>query len=93
MWMLGIKPESYGRVQVLPSPTHTTHDPLPESDVTHSRLGPPTSIINQEKVPQTCLQASLLEAYSQLRFLFIPKIGGERPLTQIIMAKLIKAST
>jgi hypothetical protein len=35
---------------------------LPADGTTHSRLGPPPSIINQLKVPQTCPQANLLEA-------------------------------
>lgn len=29
---------------------------------------PPLSIINQENTPETCLEASLMEAFSQLRF-------------------------
>lgn len=33
-----------------------------------SGLGPPKSIINQENAPQTCLEANLMEAFSQLRF-------------------------
>lgn len=34
-----------------------------------SELGPPTSVLNQVNVPQTCLQANLKEAFSQLEFL------------------------
>lgn len=35
---------------------------------THIGLGAPTSVTSQENVPQTCLQAVLLEAIPQLRF-------------------------
>lgn len=31
--------------------------------------GPPKSIINLKRVPQTCLQANLVEIFSQLRLL------------------------
>ena len=45
-----------------------TQDHLLRSGTTHSELGPPISIINQENVPQTCLQTSLTETFSQWRF-------------------------
>jgi hypothetical protein len=31
-------------------------------------LGPPTSVNNHANDPQTCLQAKLMEAFSQFRF-------------------------
>lgn len=47
---------------------HITH--LLRDATAHSGLGPSTSIINQENVPQTCLQANLMQVFSQLRFIF-----------------------
>lgn len=40
---------------------------LPRGSAAYSRLGSPISI-NQRNVTQTCLQASLREAFSQWRF-------------------------
>lgn len=34
----------------------------------HIELGPPISIINQDNVPKTCLQADLVERIPWLRF-------------------------
>lgn len=42
----------------------TTHDHLPVSDTSHSGLGPPTLIINQEKNSQ----ANMMGTFSQLRY-------------------------
>lgn len=39
---------------------------LPKAGTTHSELGPPTSITEQENAPHICLQVSLMEAISQL---------------------------
>lgn len=39
------------------------------SGTTHSRLDPPTSIINQETAPQTCGQAYLMAVIPPLRLL------------------------
>lgn len=43
----------------------TQHD-LPRGGITHSGVGPPTSIINQKKIyiPQAFLLAKLMEAFS-----------------------------
>ena len=41
----------------------------PRSGTTHSRLDPPSSIINQETAPQTCVQANLMAAIPPLRLL------------------------
>lgn len=41
---------------------------LPKDGTTHSRLGFPPPIINQENAAQACLQASHREAVSQVRF-------------------------
>lgn len=38
-------------------------DHLPRDGTTHSKLGPFTSIINQENVLQTCQQANLMEVF------------------------------
>lgn len=38
-------------------PSYTTDDYLPMGGATHSGLGSPTSVINQEDTLQTCLQA------------------------------------
>lgn len=38
--------------------SYTTQDYLPKKGITHSVLGPPTSIIDQENAPQICLQAT-----------------------------------
>lgn len=46
-----------------------TQDQLPRESTTHSRLNPSASIISQETVPQTCPQASPMEAVLQLWFL------------------------
>lgn len=45
----------------------TTKDHLPRSGTPHTMLGPPTSIINQDDVPQTCLWVDLMEVVPQLR--------------------------
>jgi hypothetical protein len=34
----------------------------------HSRLGPPTSINNEENVSQTCLEHNIMEVFYQLGF-------------------------
>lgn len=39
------------------------------SGTTHSKIGLPTSITNQENAPQTCLYSNLIEEIPQLRFL------------------------
>ena len=47
---------------------------LSKGGSTHSGLGPPKPIMNQESstgAPQACLQTSLIEAFSQLKFLFL----------------------
>lgn len=49
----------YGLFSLLSS---TTQNHLPRGDTTHSDLAPPTSIINQENDPHTCLQTSLIGA-------------------------------
>jgi hypothetical protein len=49
--------------------SYTTQDPLPMGSTTHSGLGLPTPIINQENVLQICLQANLVAIFSQ----FSPK--------------------
>lgn len=51
-------------------PSYTTEDHLTSSATSHSELDPPTLIINQENAPQSCLQANLMEAVSQLKSLF-----------------------
>lgn len=43
-------------------------DYLPKDGPGHSRLGPPTSVTNQENARQPSLPACLMEAFSQLRF-------------------------
>lgn len=48
------------------------HGDQPASVTAHSDLGPPTSILNQDDAPQTCSQASVVRAFSQLQ-LFPPK--------------------
>jgi hypothetical protein len=47
--------------------SYTTQDYLPRGGTTHSGLGPPTSIINQDSVPHICPQASPIETVSQMR--------------------------
>lgn len=47
----------------------TTQDHLPRH--LPSDLGPSTSITNQENTPQACLEAILMEDFSQLRFFFL----------------------
>jgi hypothetical protein len=37
---------------------YSTQDYKPRSGTTHSELDPPTPIINEENVPQACLQAN-----------------------------------
>lgn len=48
--------------------SHTLQDRLPNDGIASGRHGVPTSIINQNNNPQTCLQATLMEVLSQLRF-------------------------
>ena len=48
--------------------SYTAQDHLPRGDTIHSGLSPPTSIADQENAPYTCLQASLMEVFDQLRF-------------------------
>lgn len=43
---------------------------MPREGSIHRELGTPISITNQENAPQTRLQANLVEAFSQVRFLF-----------------------
>ena len=50
--------------------SYTPRDHLPNYNTIHIGLGPSTSVINQNTIPQTCLQASLREAFSQLRLPF-----------------------
>ena len=51
----------------------TRQDHLPGNGTAHSGLGFPTSIANQEHLPQPCLQAHLMEAFFfQLR---LPLLG------------------
>lgn len=40
--------------------SHRIQDCLPRDGSTHRELSPPTSIINQENFPLTCLRASLV---------------------------------
>lgn len=52
---------------------HGSHGPLswdhlPRADIIHSGLGSPISVINQESVPQTCLQANWMEEQCLLGF-------------------------
>lgn len=49
-----------------------TQDHLPKCSTTHRRLGALTLTINQEYAPQTCLQASMMEASPQVR-VFLPR--------------------
>lgn len=51
---------------------YSTQNPMPRGSITHNELGPYKSIINQETVLQTCLQASCMEAFFQFRF-FLPR--------------------
>lgn len=49
--------------------SYTAQDHLQRVGTAHRGLGSsPTSIINQENVPQACPQANLVGAFSQLRF-------------------------
>lgn len=48
--------------------SHPVQDPVPMGGAAHSPLGPPTSIMNPEKAPVACLQASFTEAPPQLGF-------------------------
>ena len=48
---------------------YTTHDYLTRCGGIHSRLGPLTSIINQENTPQSCPQGHLMGAVPHLRVL------------------------
>ena len=50
-----------------------TQDHLPGSDTAANDLNSPTPITNQDKVPYICPHASLMEVFSQLRFLFSDK--------------------
>lgn len=50
---------------------YTSQVHLPRDATTHIRLDPPMSINNSENVPQTCLQADLMETVPQQSFLFL----------------------
>lgn len=56
----------------LPIAFYNSQDHQPRMGTMPSELHPPTSIISQETVSQTCLQACLVWAFSQLR-LSLPK--------------------
>ena len=43
---------------------------MSKDNTTHHELGPPTWIINQENVLQTCLKAGLMEVFSHLELFF-----------------------
>lgn len=45
-----------------------TQDHQHRDDVNHSELSPPITNINEENIPQTCLQANFVGTTSQLRF-------------------------
>lgn len=47
--------------------SYTTHDHLFKGDTTYNGLGPPISIIKQEKAPPTCPDTNLVEAIPQLK--------------------------
>ena len=42
---------------------------MPMAGTTHGRLGPPTQIMNQENIPQTCPQTIVMEAFFLFRVL------------------------
>ena len=44
----------------------STWEPPAHRQPHHRRVGPPTSIINQENAPRVCLWTNLIEAFSQL---------------------------
>lgn len=46
-------------------------DHQPRGGPAHSRRNPLSSIIDQENVPQTSLQANFMEAFSQLRYFLL----------------------
>ena len=48
---------------------HPRQNCLPSDSTTHTELGSPTAIIPKENAFQTCLQATLMEAFS---YLWIP---------------------
>lgn len=48
--------------------SYTAKDRRPRGDTAHHGLGPPTPIISQEIASRPCLQASLVGAFTQLRF-------------------------
>lgn len=64
-----------------PAPLHPSEPPAEEWQ-RHSELGLPTSIIRQENALHTCLQADLIEAFSQVGFLF-PDNSNYMTLTKI----------
>lgn len=43
---------------------------IPEVGTTLNGVSRPTSVINQENAPQTCVQVTMVETTSQLRFPF-----------------------
>jgi hypothetical protein len=55
-------------VYILSLPSYSTQDHLPSGGTTHNELGPPTSVISQENLPQTCSQAELVESALQMSF-------------------------
>lgn len=62
----------HGLVSLLPYTTQDHHPgtALPPPHPDPSELGPRSSIINQENALQTCLQANLVDVFSQLRVPF-----------------------
>lgn len=54
-----------GMLSRLAQPAFSLHLGSPhQGDVTHSRLGAPPSIANEECAPQVCLQHNLKEVFS-----------------------------
>lgn len=55
----------------LPQPALLCNGDIPRDDTIHSGLSLPPSIINQENVSQSCLQANAMKANPQLSSLFL----------------------
>jgi hypothetical protein len=62
VWLTGLLPMACSACFLI----HLPRDHLPRAIAIPSDLDPPTLIINQENVLQTCLQLDLMEAFSRV---------------------------
>lgn len=63
--------EARAKTEIPAQGWHCSWVASPRGGTAHSGLGLPTSVIDLDSVPQTCIRASLMEVFSQLKFPFL----------------------